>query len=114
MLQDVEGVEKDPHRMRGIRQAALRKRVGREEITELVVDNRQGNRLQRKNRNAKEHGEHTDSKYDERLFPCQAGCRSFDCSEPSIPNERFDQTQGDEKSHCKPEDKRHPTSTILL
>src|SRR5215470_17494986 len=46
----MECFEADPHRVRRIRKAAVRKRVGHEQIAELVVDPRSGNGKKRKGR----------------------------------------------------------------
>src|SRR5271166_3403052 len=42
MLNDVEALEKYPHRMRGIREAAVSERIGSEEIAEFIVPARGG------------------------------------------------------------------------
>ena len=47
LLEDTERFEMDPHRVRGIGQASVSKRVGRKQISEFVMNHRLWNRQNR-------------------------------------------------------------------
>ena len=84
MLQDVESVKEDPHRMRRIGEAAMRECVGREQVAELVVNGGYWNGQDWKQGQANQNCSDSKSHDSKALAAREAAQPAFERTQPAI------------------------------
>jgi hypothetical protein len=111
MLQDMESIEVKPHRVGRIRQAPVCEGIGREEIAELVMDDRLWNWLPWKNCQSCEHGRESDPDDDRALSSGDPNRPNLNRAKPTIAHQRSDPAHQAQDDYPQANDKRHESSS---
>ena len=110
MLQDMEGIEVNPHWVGRIRQASVCECISREEIAELVMDDWLWNWLSWKNGQSREYGNESNPDHDRTFSSGDCSGTSFNGAKPTIAHQRSDPAHQAQEDDPQANDKRHETS----